>query len=164
MYQEKVEEHKKVLNILSSIYEEKNIRYKDSFSKAFKKHGNAALSIRIDDKYNRFDSLISDGSLDNVGESLEDTLLDMANYAIMAVMELRSKVEIPVDGPQLGDYTKQELIEVIDYLELTAPKKATKDELIKYLICEATATEITDALISCFDDEDEEEEEVEENT
>lgn len=46
------------------------------------------VRIRLGDKFNRFKTL-SKGSEQKVSdESIRDTLLDLANYAIMTVMEL----------------------------------------------------------------------------
>ena len=46
--------------------------------------------IRLEDKLNRLKSLTVNNKAQQVNdESIEDTLLDLANYAIMAVMELK---------------------------------------------------------------------------
>jgi hypothetical protein len=44
----------------------------------------------MEDKWMRADALIN-GAQNNVDESIEDTLLDLANYAIMTVIEMRLK-------------------------------------------------------------------------
>lgn len=59
----------------------KNADYGSSF-------GLVSAAVRICDKANRFASL-ADGKKANVkGEALRDTLMDLANYAVMTVMRL----------------------------------------------------------------------------
>ena len=48
--------------------------------------------IRLEDKFNRFKKLaLNNGEAKVKDESIEDTLLDMANYALMTVIEMRNK-------------------------------------------------------------------------
>ena len=53
----------------------------------------SSVSLLSSDKMERFTELVKDPSLDNkdTDESIIDTLLDLANYAIMAVMDLTEK-------------------------------------------------------------------------
>lgn len=44
--------------------------------------------IRLGDKFNRFKSLSKGNEWHVKDESIRDTLLDLANYAILTVMEL----------------------------------------------------------------------------
>lgn len=69
-------------------YEAKNHDYDDAFGKMYEKFGIVSSAIRLTDKYNRFMSLIDKDSKVK-DESIEDTLLDMANYAIMTIIEMR---------------------------------------------------------------------------
>lgn len=81
---------------LADLYVEKNTRYKDSFSKLFQKSGISTSVIRINDKVNRLEALASDPTDDGGDESIIDTLKDLANYAILTIMELekqKSEVE-----------------------------------------------------------------------
>jgi hypothetical protein len=48
--------------------------------------------VRLEDKLNRARTLSKQTALVN-DEKIEDTLLDMANYAILAVIELRQEKE-----------------------------------------------------------------------
>lgn len=48
----------------------------------------AMARIRLSDKLNRFKALSRNGNQQVSDESLRDTLLDLANYAIMTVMEM----------------------------------------------------------------------------
>lgn len=84
------ERHKQVCYELNALYDKKNRDYGDSFAKSFKDYGLVMAAIRIGDKYNRLHNLTARGAdVSHVAdESIRDTLLDLANYAIMTVMEL----------------------------------------------------------------------------
>lgn len=89
-----VREHKELTTYLSSLYELKNKKYGDSFGKSIRKRGLVSAIVRMEDKWNRLDNLATnkeDGS--DTDESLQDTLLDLANYCIMTVMELNHAKE-----------------------------------------------------------------------
>lgn len=64
----------------------KNHDYGDSFSKQFRKYGLTSYLIRDDDKTSRLESLQSKEAL--VSESIRDTVLDKAGYAILALISL----------------------------------------------------------------------------
>lgn len=89
----KVEMHKKLCLDLNDIYERKNHDYGDSFHETWLEEGAAMARIRLSDKLNRFKTLTRNSEKlggQMVGsESIEDTLLDLANYALMTVMEIR---------------------------------------------------------------------------
>ncbi len=85
----KVERHMDICKGLNKIYEQKNHDYGDSFHDTFVEEGMAMARIRLSDKLNRFKKLSREGSEQKVNdESIRDTLLDLANYAIMTVMEM----------------------------------------------------------------------------
>lgn len=83
-----VEHFKKIATELGELYEKKNTAYNNSFADTYKKLGIISAVTRISDKYNRLCNLATNPDIDNLGESLEDTLRDMASYCIMTVMEL----------------------------------------------------------------------------
>lgn len=76
---------------LSDLFAEKNRRYGNSFAEQFKKRGLVMSAIRIEDKFRRFDELVSNPTDDGGDESIEDTLKDLANYSIMTLMALREQ-------------------------------------------------------------------------
>ena len=82
---DKVTLHKEIINNIHTMYKDKNEDYGDSFDKSLDKFGLLSSLIRLTDKMNRFEQLI-DGESKVTSESIDDTLLDMANYAIMTVM------------------------------------------------------------------------------
>lgn len=68
-------------------YKAKNADYGDSFSKSYQEFGLTAPVVRMSDKVERLKSL-SKGEAQVKDESIRDTLIDLANYAIMTVVEL----------------------------------------------------------------------------
>ena len=90
---EKIHLHNGILTSIHKMYINKNHDYGDSVHDIYKKYGLVSFLVRMEDKLNRVRNL----SKDNVkitdakvkDEKIEDTLLDLANYAILAVMELK---------------------------------------------------------------------------
>ena len=72
---------------LLTTYERKNHDYGDSAHKTFEQFGITSFLVRLSDKLNRAITLSKKEALVN-GESMRDTLLDLANYATLAVVEL----------------------------------------------------------------------------
>jgi hypothetical protein len=86
------EKHMQICKEMNKLHEEKNKRYNNSFSKTYQKYGLKSACIRLEDKLQRFINLALNETLDNdKQESIEDTLIDMANYAVMTLMEIRKK-------------------------------------------------------------------------
>lgn len=88
--------HKDVCDELHGLYINKNRDYGDSFHQSFVEEGMAMPRIRLSDKLNRFKTLTKSGEQNVKNESVRDTLMDLANYAIMTVMELdmQSKTQV----------------------------------------------------------------------
>ena len=85
--------HKELCDGLNQLYARKNHDYGDSFHQTFVEEGLAMARIRLGDKFSRFKTLSrilpTDSTQQQVtDESIRDTLLDLANYAIMTVLEL----------------------------------------------------------------------------
>lgn len=68
---------------------EKNQAYGDSFTKSVNKYGLSVIGVRLSDKYNRIEHLITHHEFKENDESLEDTLLDMAGYSILGLKYLK---------------------------------------------------------------------------
>lgn len=93
MNNEKVLRHKAICDELNKLYEKKNHDYGDSFHQTFVEEGLAMTRIRLGDKFSRFKTLSrltnSDSDEQQVtDESIRDTLMDLANYAIMTILEM----------------------------------------------------------------------------
>ena len=83
-------EHSAICKELTDLYTRKNHDYGDSFHVTYQKWGLPMAAIRLEDKLQRFETLIKAESQVK-DESIRDTLIDLANYAIMTVMELDRK-------------------------------------------------------------------------
>ena len=86
----KVEYFRKVAEELCNLYEAKNKAYGNSFGDTYQKLGIISAVTRISDKYNRLCNLATNPDIDNLGESIDDTLRDLASYAIMTIIELEN--------------------------------------------------------------------------
>lgn len=82
---ENVAKFAKITESMLKIYELKNSDYGNSFDETCNKFGITAAIVRMYDKLNRISTLSrKDPSV--VDESIRDTLLDLANYAIMTIL------------------------------------------------------------------------------
>lgn len=88
----KVKAHKEICDYLNKLYEQKNHDYGDSFHQTFVEEGMAMARIRLGDKFLRFKTLTRSGEQQIKDESVRDTLLDLANYAIMTVLEMDGQI------------------------------------------------------------------------
>lgn len=84
----KIERHKALCDELNVLYARKNHDYGDSFHLSYEEEGLAMARIRLGDKFNRFKNLSRGAEQLIEGEAMRDTLIDLANYALMTVMEL----------------------------------------------------------------------------
>ena len=76
-----------ITNKLEELYNQKNLDYGNSFDKSLSDDGLLVSKIRLTDKINRFSNLIKTPAKIKE-ESIEDTLIDLANYAIMTILRL----------------------------------------------------------------------------
>lgn len=83
-----VEMFRTLANEMADLYEKKNAAYGNSFSRSIEKYGIIAGLTRLSDKFNRAENLILGAKNDVADENLADTLMDMASYSIMLLMEL----------------------------------------------------------------------------
>lgn len=88
---DKAKIHENICKELNETYKKKNHDYGDSFSETFEQLGIISAVTRISDKYRRLASLcmLPEDEIRVKDETITDTLLDMANYCIMTVMELQ---------------------------------------------------------------------------
>lgn len=89
----KLEVHASICDGIKDLYRRKNADYGDSFGKARKVVPNYTLG-KLYDKFSRYMNLSLAGEdTAQVDESIDDTLMDMANYAIMELTERRLEKE-----------------------------------------------------------------------
>lgn len=127
-----VEQFKKIATELGELYEVKDRAYGSSFADTYKKLGIISAVTRISDKYNRLCNLATNPDIDNLGESLEDTLRDMASYCIMTVMELEN-----ANPKRVGDdkIRKGDVFECIEHVVM-------EDGSVAYIKGKTYASEI----------------------
>ena len=80
--------HKDICDEIHKLWKAKNSDYGNSYDKTRDEYGSVAPLIRIDDKLNRLKQLTRNGD-PKVNESIEDTLMDLAGYAILEILYLR---------------------------------------------------------------------------
>lgn len=83
----KIEKHAEICKSLTDLYERKNHDYGDSFGKSYQEYGMTMACIRLEDKLNRLKTLSKSEKPSVYDEKIEDTLCDLANYAIMTLIE-----------------------------------------------------------------------------
>lgn len=87
---DKIALHDQICAQLNTLYARKNNDYGDSFGKSYAEYGMTMPCIRLEDKLNRLKSLTVRNVRQNVqNESVADTLMDLANYAVMTLVELK---------------------------------------------------------------------------
>lgn len=107
---DRVQKHKDICNELNDVYASKNSDYGNSFGDTFDKLGIISAITRISDKYNRLVSLCTKSEEERKvkDESITDTLLDMANYCIMTVIEMhKNDNKIPDFGSLIDRYQQE---------------------------------------------------------
>ncbi len=84
-----METYKSYTDKLADTLAKKNAAYGDAFGKSIEKYGYIAALVRMSDKWNRLNTLMLDSNgIDNLGESVQDTLLDLAGYCVLTMPEL----------------------------------------------------------------------------
>lgn len=97
--EQKADIHLKFCETLHQLYLKKNSDYGDSYAQLRKRYPNY-ICARLFDKLNRLDTMLDPNHMQQMSdESFEDTLLDIANYAILEVVERRAEL-ITTVSPQ----------------------------------------------------------------
>jgi hypothetical protein len=91
-----VQKHMGLCNELNNTYKSKNKDYGNSFGETYQKLGIVSAVSRIYDKCNRLVTLCTkpEGERKVKDESLRDTLMDMANYCLLTVIELDEQMKL----------------------------------------------------------------------
>lgn len=88
---DRVKQLEKIQRECKEIFEKKNKDYGDAFAQ----HGTIGVLVRISDKMSRFTNISKRGLEISVSdETLKDTLMDLHNYAAMAIMCMEDSAEI----------------------------------------------------------------------
>lgn len=88
----KIEMHNAICEDLHRTYKQKNSDYGGAYTALRKKHPNLIL-IHLHEKLSRLETLLSGKDPQVKNESINDTLADLANYAIMELVERTSDTE-----------------------------------------------------------------------
>lgn len=156
---ERTRKHSEICKDLTALYEAKNVKYDNSFAKTFSEYGPESVLLRLDDKISRAKFLLRNPATPPGDETVKDTLMDLANYAIMGIMELFPQAEVVVaeavpkkkkkkneeqpssapapqsDVPaEFEEYTKDELVKVGEFLDLKLNRKRSKSELVAAIL------------------------------
>ena len=91
-----------ITNGMYDTFKAKNHDYGNSFAELFKECGMTYAYGHMAEKLKRVKSLMSDEAKVN-GESVRDSLLDLANYAILTIMEL-DKTSMSKNAPAMEKY------------------------------------------------------------
>lgn len=108
-----MDEFQKITEKMHQIYLKKNKDYGSSFDRQYDKYGMTSVLIRLSDKLNRLEQITRAGTIEVKDESVDDTLLDLANYAILALIK-RQKGKV-----DSGDAA---------FVEASEPHKVEKEE------------------------------------
>ena len=87
----KVTIHKAICYDMSSTYEKKNADYGDSFARVRREEGPASILVRLKDKLYRLETILHGADIKVKEETVEDTLIDMANYCVMELTERKAE-------------------------------------------------------------------------
>lgn len=79
-------DHRSITMALENMYNKKNEDYGNSFEKSLDKRGLVVAIMRMEEKLERADKLNETGKTLVEDESLVDSIMDLANYAIMTAM------------------------------------------------------------------------------
>jgi hypothetical protein len=86
-YEQEIEVFANYTQIMREIFAKKRHDYGPSTEETFNKFGIVSMIVRMQDKLNRLYTL-SKSNDPAVDESVEDTLLDLANYAVITLLEI----------------------------------------------------------------------------
>ena len=87
-----VQEHAKIIEEIHDMFVKKNADYGNSFEKSLDEWGLIVSAMRVQEKLDRVKTSLKQ-ELQVNDESVEDSFLDIANYAIMTAMWLRKEKE-----------------------------------------------------------------------
>lgn len=79
--------YEEILGDMTKLYKTKNNDYGSSITDTYNKFGLVSFLVRIQDKLNRATTL-NKQEAKVLDEKLEDTLIDMANYSVLALVEV----------------------------------------------------------------------------
>lgn len=148
---DKIRKFEFITQSMLETYKRKNADYGDSFGESVEELGLISAITRISDKCNRLKSLVKNPAKVS-NESMEDTLLDLANYAVMTLIELETMEEIKeknINIDHLIEMAKE--IDVSDYNCVKHLKASVQDLWCKTRVrhIDAEINKLNDLLMGC---------------
>ena len=104
----KIEEHGRICEFIKDLYRTKNADYGDSMHPLYEEYGLTSFLVLFGIKIQRIKTLMQ--KTDANYESLEDSLMDLANYALIALTEIKAEKNKRVDvvrGDTIDDIREQ---------------------------------------------------------
>ena len=92
-YNKQVEQFKALTSDMKATYSHKNKDYGNSFSRMCREYGHTYPIIHLDEKLARIKSILLSGDNAVKDETAMDSLLDLACYSLMTIMELQEQQE-----------------------------------------------------------------------
>ena len=83
-----VDKFKQITDEMVKLYERKNSDYGSSIHDTYMKYGAVAYLVRMEDKINRIRNIVLSGNQKVEDEKIHDSLVDLANYSILMLLEL----------------------------------------------------------------------------
>ena len=105
MNMNKADLHMEICRDINALYQRKNHDYGDSFAEFYAEFGLISTCMRLTDKLKRLKSFAKGQQMQVKDESVMDTLVDLANYAIMTLVEMK----LATAQSQQSDCSDQEL-------------------------------------------------------
>lgn len=112
-----------ILENMRDTFEKKNHDYGDSTQKLYEQF-NESYFIRIADKFNRINTLLTNNDDPKVDEKLEDTILDLANYCVLWLanknyVDERESLETPKDAydKHVSIYEFDSIVDLIQFVD-----------------------------------------------
>lgn len=95
-----IEEFERLTRLMSQTFAQKRNDYGQSTTETFEKFGPVSMLTRMHDKMSRLDRLLGQNVERAVeGEKVQDTLMDLANYALITIIEMdKRKIKEAMDG------------------------------------------------------------------
>lgn len=92
-YEQELEIFKELTEQMYNVFAAKRHDYGPTSEYTFKKFGLMSMVIRMSDKLGRLENIALKNDILVTDEKAEDTLLDLANYALITILEMK-KIEL----------------------------------------------------------------------
>lgn len=86
-----VERFKQITEEMQELCKRKNSDYGSSVNDTYKKYGMVSYLVRMEDKINRVRNLVLKGNQKIEDEKIQDSLLDLASYSILAIIDMENE-------------------------------------------------------------------------